>query len=116
MIRHAAAVAVVMLLSPAWLMAQSTTLTITTASANVHKAPSIGSPVIGQAARGTVLPVTRDLGSWVKVLWPAAEDSVGYVHVSWGSIEPRTISIGYARPPATRPIRECRSRRCGNDW
>ena len=72
MVRHAAAVAVVMLLSPAWLVAQSTTLTITTASANVHKAPSTGSAVIGQAARGTVLPVTRELGSWVKVLWPAA--------------------------------------------
>ena len=96
MIRHAAAVAVVMLLSPAWLMAQSTTLTITIASANVHKAPSIGSPVIGQAARGTVLPVTRDLGSWVKVLWLAADDSVGYVHVSWGSIAHR------ATPEATR--------------
>jgi hypothetical protein len=89
MIRHAAAVAVVMLLSPAWLVAQSTTLTITTVSANVHKAPSTGSAVIGQAARGTVLPVTRELGSWVKVLWPAAQDSVGYVHVSWGSIAHR---------------------------
>ena len=92
MIRHAAAVAVVMLLSPAWLVAQSTTLTITTASANVHKAPGIGSPVIGQAARGTVLPVTRELGSWVKVLWPAAADSVGYVHVSWGTIAHRATS------------------------
>jgi hypothetical protein len=104
MVRHAAAVAVVMLLSPAWLLAQSTTLTITTASANVHKAPSIGSAVIGQAARGTVLPVTRELGSWVKVLWPAAEDSVGYVHVSWGSIAHRAAP-GAARASAIAPAR-----------
>jgi len=86
MVRHAAAVAVVMLLSPAWLLAESATLTITTASANVHKAPSTGSAVVGQAPRGTTLKVTRELGSWVKVSWPAAPDGAGYVHVSWGSM------------------------------
>jgi hypothetical protein len=86
MVRHAAAVAVVMLLSPAWLRADSTTLTITVASANVHKAPSTGSAVLGQAPRGAVLQVTRELGSWVQVSWPAAQDGAGYVHVTWGSI------------------------------
>jgi hypothetical protein len=75
-----------MLLSPAWLRADSTTLTITVASANVHKAPSTGSAVLGQAPRGAVLQVTRELGSWVQVSWPAAQDGAGYVHVSWGSI------------------------------
>ena len=89
MIRHAAAVAVAMVLSPAWLKADNPTLTITTALANVHKAPSTGSAVIGQASRGAVLKVTRELGSWVKVWWPAAPDGAGYVHLSWGSMSRR---------------------------
>jgi hypothetical protein len=97
MVRHAAAVAVVMLLSPAWLLAERTTLTITTASANVHKAPSTGSAVVGQAPRGAVLTVTRELGSWVKVPWPAGPDGAGYVHVSWGS-------MSHAAPPAAKRI------------
>ena len=59
---------------------------VSTASANVHKSPSTGSPVIGHAARGTRLEVARELGSWVKIAWPAANDGVGYVHVSSGSI------------------------------
>ena len=63
MIRHAAAVAVVMLLSPAWLSAQSTKFTITTPSANIHKGPSTASVVIGRVPRFTVLEVTRELGS-----------------------------------------------------
>jgi hypothetical protein len=106
MVRHAAAVAVVMLLSPAWLVAERTTLTITTASANVHRAPSTGSAVVGQAARGAVLTVTRELGSWVKVSWPAAPDGTGYVHVSWGSMShsalpdtKRTAASGPANTP-----------------
>jgi hypothetical protein len=105
MIRHAAAVAVVMLLSPAWLSAQSTKFTVTTASANIHKGPSTGSVVIGHAPRGTVLDVTRELGSWVKVSWPGVEGEAGYVHVSWGSMTPNAVP-SYARPvgvPSTRP-------------
>jgi hypothetical protein len=35
-------------------------------------------------ARGRTLLVTRQLGSWVKVSWPEAEDGAGYLHVSWG--------------------------------
>ena len=106
MVRHAAAVAVVMLLSPAWLLAERTTMTITTESANVHKAPSTGSAIIGRAARGAVLTVTRELGSWVKVSWPAAPDGAGYVHVSWGSMAhgalpdaKRAAAIAPARAP-----------------
>ena len=104
MVRHAAAVAVVMVLSPAWLVADSTTLTITTTSANVHKAPSTGSAVIGHAARGAVLTVTRELGSWVKVSWPAAPDGAGYVHVSWGSMS-RTAQPDAKRGAALAPAR-----------
>ena len=74
MIRLAAAVAVVVCLSPAWLCAQTAVLTVKTTSADVYKSPSTGSPVIGHAPRGTVLAVTRELGSWVKVSWPGAQD------------------------------------------
>ena len=85
MIRLAAAVTVAVCLSPAWLCAQNTVLTVNTASADVYKSPSTGSPIIAHAPRGTVLAVTRELGSWVKVSWPGAQD-VGYVHMSMGSL------------------------------
>ena len=55
MIRQAAAVVIVLLLSPSWVTAQSTELTINVSSASVHKAPSTASPVIGHAARGARL-------------------------------------------------------------
>ena len=105
MTRHAAAIAVVVCLSPTLLSAQSTQLsaqstqfTIGSEPADVHKSPSTGSPVIGQASRRSVLTVTRELGSWVKVSWPPAEDGVGYVHVTMGSIG--NGSVPASRPPA----------------
>ena len=94
MIRHAAAVAIVLLLSPSWVTAQSTQLTVNVSSASVHKAPSTSSPVIGHAARGARLEVTRNVGDWVKVAWPAAADGVGYVRVSVGSVSNGTVSSG----------------------
>jgi len=89
MIRHAAAVAVALCLSPSWLCAQ-TEFTVNVDSANVRKSPSTGSPVIGTAPRGTVLEVTRDIGAWVKVSWPDAQDGIGYVHQSMGAIARRS--------------------------
>jgi hypothetical protein len=86
MIRHAAVV-VAMCLAPSSLFAQGAAFTVTSASANVHKSPSTGSPVIGRAPRGAVLVVTRELGSWVKIDWPSSPDGVGYLHVSTGSLE-----------------------------
>ena len=94
MIRQLAAVAVVMLLNPAGLSAQTPApvagsaaeLTINTPSATVYRAPSTGSPVVGTARRGAVLPVTRELGSWVRVSWPDAEEGAGYVHITSGSL------------------------------
>jgi hypothetical protein len=94
MIRHAAAVAIVLLLSPSWLTAQGTELTVNVSSASVHKAPSTSSPVIGQAARGARLEVTRNVGDWVKVAWPAAADGVGYVRVSVGSVSNGAVLNG----------------------
>ena len=84
--RLAAVVAVALCLSPSWLRAQSMQLTVGIASASVHKAPSTGSPVIGQAPRGAVLEVTRELGDWVKVAWPDAEDGAAYVRANTGSL------------------------------
>lgn len=91
--RHVAAVVVVLCLAPSWLSAQTAQITIDTASANVHKGPSTGSPVIGTAPRGTVLEVTRQLGDWVKVSWPSAPDAAGYIRRTAGSMaEPATPS------------------------
>jgi hypothetical protein len=83
---RAVAVAVVVLLSQSWLLAQSVVLTVNTTSANVYQSPSTGSLVIGHATRGAVLEVTRELGSWVKVSWPAAQDRIGYIRLSMGSL------------------------------
>lgn len=83
MVRLALAVAFAMI--PTWVSAQTSTFTISAPSADVYKAPSTGSPVIGYAPRGTALTVTRELGSWMKVSWPGGPDGAGYVHVTMGS-------------------------------
>jgi hypothetical protein len=115
MIRHAAAIAVALFLSPSQLCAQNIVFTVSTQSADVYKSPSTGSPIIGKASRGAALEVTRELGSWVKVVWPAAQDGAGYVHVSMGSIARGSTAVpsraaevtsqrpavGSAAPPAT---------------
>ena len=106
MIRHAAAVVLMLALNPSWLSAQSTTFTVTTDSASIHKAPSTGSAAVGHASRGRVLPVERELGSWVKVSWPDAEGGAGYVNVSWGKLGGRPLPAEPTRAvesPSTRP-------------
>jgi len=95
MIRKAAAVVVVLCLSSASLHADSVKLTVSAASATVYKSPSVGSPTVGQASRGTALEVTRELGDWVKVAWPSSPEGVGYVRSTTGS-----ISRGTAAAPA----------------
>ena len=92
MLRSVPVAAFAVLVSSAPLVAQNTTITVIATSADVHKSPSTGSPVIGHAARGAELPVTRELGSWVRIAWPSAPDGVGFVHVSMGRIV-------NARPP-----------------
>ena len=104
MIRHAAAIAVVLCLSPSSAFAQGPAFTVTSASANVHKSPSTGSPVIGKARRGVVLEVTRELGSWVKIHWPDSPDGIGYVHVSMGSLEGRS-TVGWNPAPGNASVR-----------
>ena len=101
MTRYAVAVVVAMSLTPSGVFAQSRPLepgvaesgnafTISVPSAAVRRAPSTASPVIGQAPRGAVLEVTRDIGAWVKVAWPDAEDGIGYVHQTMGTLSKRS--------------------------
>lgn len=103
MIRRAAAVALVLTLNPALLRAQNIVLTVSAPSADVYKGPSTGSPVIGHVARGAVLPVTRELGSWVKIAWPEAQDGIGYVHVTMGRVGPPAADAPAAHPSQRRP-------------
>src|SRR4051794_19633500 len=74
MIRRVAAIVFVLALTPALLYAQDPVFTVTAQSADVHKGPSTVTPVIGHVARGAALPVARNLGSWVRIAWPAAPD------------------------------------------
>jgi hypothetical protein len=98
MIRQAAATVVALCLSASPLHAQSAPraakkVTVSEASTAVHKTPSVASPVVGNAPRGTELVVTREVGDWVKVAWPSAADGVGYVRVS-------ALARGNAAAPA----------------
>jgi hypothetical protein len=86
MIRRIAAVALALLLNPAFLHAQDTVFTVTVPTASVYKGPSNVTPVIGRVSRGTELSVSRNLGGWVKVAWPAGQDGIGYVSISMGRI------------------------------
>lgn len=102
MTRRAAAVLLALTLFPAVLYAQDTALTVTVQSADVYKGPSTGTPVIGHAPKGDVLPVVRNLGSWVQVAWVAAPDGIGYVHTTMGRLNiPNGSSPAAATSPAT---------------
>jgi hypothetical protein len=95
MIRRTAAVVIALTIFPAVLHAQDTVLTVTVQSADVHKGPSTGSPVIGHAPKGDALPVVRNLGSWLEVAWVAAPEGIGYVHNTTGR-----VNIPSAKAPA----------------
>ena len=92
MCRQAAIVVAALVLATTPLHAQVTLFTVTTSSADVHRGPSTGSPVIGQAPRGRTFEVMRNLGSWVRVEWPDTPDGVAYLHVSWGTMSRATDS------------------------
>lgn len=105
MVRQSVVVGLVLCLSPSLLRAQSEEFSINTPSANLYTSPSTGGPVIGTAPRGTVLDVTRELGSWVRISWPGAPDGVAFVHVSsitkTGSPDQRQVSA--FTPPRSAP-------------
>jgi hypothetical protein len=86
MIRRIAAVAAALILNPVFLHAQDTVFTVTVPTASVYKGASNATPVIGHVARGTELSVSRNLGGWVKVAWPGAEDGIGYLPMSMGRV------------------------------
>jgi hypothetical protein len=91
MIRRVSAVVIALFLNGITLHAQTTgpqgpEITVNIASASVHRSPSVGSPVVGKAQRGTVLAITRNLGSWVEVPWSESENGVAFLHVNSGSI------------------------------
>jgi len=107
--RHASVVAIVLGLIPSLAAAQSTDFTVSVQSAAVRKSPSTGSPIVGQAPRGAVLEVTRDIGSWVKVTWPEAPDGIGYVHQSMGKLAQRAtreerLAATFASLPPPEPV------------
>lgn len=113
MLRHAAAVAFGILLGAAPLSAQ-VVFTVTTPSADVHKAPTQSSVVIAEVPRGMTFDVIRNLGSWVRVPWPGGDDGYGYLHVSWGTTGnarptpapgagAQSTPSSPASPPAARP-------------
>jgi hypothetical protein len=102
MVRRIAAVVLALMLNPTPARAQDAVLTVTVLSADVHKGPSTVTPVIGHVSRGTVLPVSRNLGSWAKVAWPDAPEGVGYVHVTMGRLGPSKADASAANmPPRT---------------
>ena len=91
MSRHAAAVVFAVLLCPAGLHAQDaqSQFTVTASTATVHNSPSTAGAVVGTVPRGRVFEVTRDLGSWVKIVWPETESGAAYMHVSKGTLSRR---------------------------
>jgi hypothetical protein len=96
MVRRMAAVVLAITLSPTPVRAQEAVLTVTVLSADVHQGPSTVTPVIGHVSRGTVLPVSRNLGSWARVVWPDAPEGVAYVHVTMGRLGPSSADASAA--------------------
>lgn len=109
MIRHAAVVVLALTLNPALVAAQDTVFTVTVPSADVYKGPTTVTPVIGHAARGTILPVTRNLGSWAKVAWPDAPDGIGYVHMTMGRLAPAKAELPAPNAARTASPRSART-------
>ncbi len=101
MIRYLAAASMILMLGASPLHAQSVTVfTVTAAKANVHADPSTGSRVVGTTEKGTTFEVTRELGSWVRVNWPAMPGGGGYIHTSWGTLAHGTVASPAAAKPA----------------
>jgi opacity protein-like surface antigen len=96
MVRLVPAVAIAVFMSPAVVAAQSTVFTVTTAAVDVHKSPSVGSPIVGRALRGRQLEVTREVGDWVRVSWPESSDGMGFVRRSLGSLAQGTAPASSA--------------------
>jgi hypothetical protein len=101
MCRRVLALTVALVCSPAILYAQDVVFTVGVSSADVYKGPSNVTPVIGHVSRGTAMPVLRNLGSWIRVPWPAAPDGIGYVHITTGRLT--SPNAGGVTPPTATP-------------
>lgn len=108
MIRQAATAAFLIAVSPQLVSAQDAVLTVTAPSANVHKAPSTGSPVLGHVQHGATLGVTRELGSWVRIPWTGTPDGSAYVHVSFGTVSHPAAASAQPQAGATESPRSAR--------
>lgn len=97
-----ALVLVLVLLGPSLAAAQESDLLVQT-PAQVHKAPSVASAVVGRTAAGSTLAVTRDVGDWVKVSWTGSPDGVGYVRKSAGRLVARAEAPTTPVVPASDP-------------
>ncbi len=84
--RYAATVALLLMIGASPVRAQKATFVVTSMSADIHKAPSTGSAVVGKAPRGKAFEVRRELGSWVAVAWPEGDAGIGYLHMTWGTM------------------------------
>ena len=78
-------------LAPGSVLAQ-TIRTVNAAQVEVHKAPTTSSAVIGHAPRGRTIEVSREVGDWVQIVWPAAPDRIGYVRVRLGATPMASLS------------------------
>jgi hypothetical protein len=107
MTRRASTVVLALMFMPTPLQAQDSAFTVTVPSADVHAGPSTVNPVIGHVSQGTVLSVSRNLGSWIRIPWPDAPDGIGYVHVTMGRLGATVHAAGAstpAPPPETRAV------------
>lgn len=84
--RFAATAALLLMMGAPPVYAQKAMFVVTSMSADIHKAPSTGSAVIGKAPRGKAFEVRRELGSWVAVAWPEGDGGMGYLHMTWGTM------------------------------
>jgi len=84
MIRQAAFLAVALCLTSTHADAQATyTLK---ENADVHQSAATSSPLIGRAARGRVLELTRDVGDWAEIVWEGSSNHAGYIRVRLGAV------------------------------
>ncbi len=103
MVYRMTALALALTLNATLACAQDAVLTVTVPSADVHKGPSTGTPIVGHASRGTILPVSRNLGSWARVPWPEAPEGVGYVHLTMGRLGASRADVALGGNRAARP-------------
>jgi hypothetical protein len=102
--RFAATAALLLMMGAPPVYAQKEMFVVTSMSADIHKAPSTGSAVIGKAPRGKAFEVRRELGSWVAVAWPEGDAGMGYLHMTWGRMSDWTAAQTSRASDATSTV------------